>query len=164
MTCPIAWCDFSWEAAAGFSAVVAAVIVGLRQVGIANRQIELAEQANRVSLFELRFGIFERTQRFVTKSQTDKEFDWQGWTREFAQAQNEAVFLFDERVQMALEEIWQNSVALDVVRRKMRHDMEDQREYDKYDIEQENKLLKWLSKRLNSLSELFEVIKISGNP
>jgi hypothetical protein len=72
----IAWTDFSWEAfatlATGIGAVVAAIVVGLRQAGISDRQsrilerqVGLDELKLRSDLFDRRFAVYEATRKFV---------------------------------------------------------------------------------------------------
>ncbi|MFN4184517.1 MAG: hypothetical protein ACK4M6_06995 [Hyphomonas sp.] len=61
--CSVAWCSFSWEAFAtiftGVFAVVAASVVGIRQVGIQTKLVDLEKLKVEVELFDRRLRVYE---------------------------------------------------------------------------------------------------------
>lgn len=61
----IYWDAMTWEAAAGFSAVVAASVVGLRQSGILKRQVRLEQQKTQTDVFDRRMAVYDATREWL---------------------------------------------------------------------------------------------------
>lgn len=61
----IYWNALSWEAFAALAAIVAAGVVGFRQVGIASRQIKLQALDVRAALWDRRMVIYDTTREFL---------------------------------------------------------------------------------------------------
>lgn len=124
----IDWYRFSWEAFAtiltGLGALIAALVIGLRQVEIQRtqtqiqlRQTKLAELALRKDLFEKRHAIYLATYhllRAATRTTPKKEVDQ--IFHDFAVAKDQAKFLFHQGVAERLEEIFQKSSHVIMVR------------------------------------------------
>lgn len=62
---PVYWDTMNWEAAAGFSAVLAALIVGLRQSGILSRQVRLEQQKAQADVFDRRMAVYDATREWL---------------------------------------------------------------------------------------------------
>jgi hypothetical protein len=122
----IDWNAFTWEAFAalvtGLAAVVAAVIVGLRQAGIQlaqarisskqtdilDKQVQLEELKLRNELFDRRFEIYQKTQAYlVALSSIDKRSDIKKTLMEFLTARDTSQFLFHKRGAATLLNIYQ---------------------------------------------------------
>ncbi|MEP6869902.1 MAG: hypothetical protein ABJA20_15460 [Novosphingobium sp.] len=108
----IAWCSFTWEAfatlAAGFMAVFAAFIVGLRQTQILMRQAAIQELAVRSELFDRRYENYETVRDFLQAALSLTSEPDQAARDKFFTAKREARFLFGPEVHDGLDLIWKN--------------------------------------------------------
>lgn len=122
----IDWRAFTWEAFAalvtGLAAVVAAVVVGLRQARIQlvqarisskqteilDKQVRLEELKLRNELFDRRFDVYRKTQFYlVALASFEKRSDIQTVLGEFLTARDTSQFLFHQRVAAVMLEIYQ---------------------------------------------------------
>jgi hypothetical protein len=106
-----------WQAIATFSAVVAALFVGVRQTEILSRQTDIAAKLADIERAKIRFALFDKRFEFVTvlhafvrriHSKTDF------WTDEddiFLTATRQAEFLFPPLMKPLIDELWDASVA-----------------------------------------------------
>ena len=167
MGCVIAWTAFSWEAAAGFAAVAAAVAVALKQINISKRQIELSDDANRVALFELRFQVYAATQRYLWNIENvgiKGEVFHTDWARTFYEAQKQAKFLFGQGLKDELDKIHSKCVAYRVKHRTMKENISDYGKKESGEDVAVNELGAWISWRIETLDELFPELDVSGKP
>ena len=123
MSCPIAWCSFSWEAfatlATGLTAVGAAVYIGRKQTEIQKKQADIQLQAIRADLFERRLENYETVRDLINSLLRNADEIDSGLEQRFFIAQREAQFLFNQKVNDGLSEIWNlcgelNAVALEL--------------------------------------------------
>src|SRR5690606_10330340 len=109
---PIYWTEFTWDAfstlATGLGAVIAAVIVGLRQAGIADRQTSISHQQTKVlakqvdldelklrsDLFDRRLQIYYYTGRYIEAQMTNDGAPDVETRNDFLLSMNSARFLF----------------------------------------------------------------------
>ena len=127
----IDWTGFTWEAFAalvtGLAAVVAAVIVGLRQAGIQlaqarisskqtdilNKQVQLEELKLRNELFDRRFDIYQKSQAFIVAlSMIETPFNVQPSLMGFITSMDTARFLFHERTGIAMLALYKESLEI----------------------------------------------------
>lgn len=119
----IDWSSFSWEAFAtlvtGVSAVVAAGIVGWRQVAISDRQtrilerqVDLDELSFRSALYEKRFAVYQATQNYLSAVLTHGKKPSAGVESAFLASIDGSKFLFGPVVEGELKEIYRAGHAL----------------------------------------------------
>lgn len=165
----IAWCDFTWEAFAtlvtGLSAVLGAILIGLRQVVIQRRQTEiqlrqtrLQEAELRAGLFDRRYRVFERTAQFLGEILRHADDPSPETQREFSIAIGESRFLFGPDVANGLEEIWRqwSQYHLQIIVERSGNPPEEG--YPQKQME----LWQWFVDRLNTLPELFDELRLSA--
>jgi hypothetical protein len=160
----IDWCGFTWEAfatlATGLAAVGAAVFIGTRQAEIQKVQAGIQSLALRSDLFDRRYRVYERTQKFVgiicrTGDAPDHDLDGQ-----FLMAMGESKFLFDANVVSGLGEIWSNACSYAAIKGEMRRLDDKGAHIEPGLLQRERDLFSWFSDRLMSLPELFEAMKL----
>jgi hypothetical protein len=173
MPCAIAWCDFGWEAFAtlvtGLAAVLAAFVVGWRQgsiqkvqAEIQERQTELQETELRSDLFDRRYRVFERAERFLTeiiRNANDPETETQ---QEYIIAVGESRFLFHQDVRDGLDQIWAKWTEFHVLKNTMRHMFENHGHYGDGNPDSEYQLLVWFVERRSTLHDLFDELRLSA--
>ncbi|MFY7838179.1 MAG: hypothetical protein ACOVQ0_18060 [Novosphingobium sp.] len=174
----IQWCEFDWPSFAtltsGLAAVIGAVVVGLKQVGIARRQADITDkQADildrqvkleaaklRADLFQRRLATFEATADFVFHITALPEQDEKAAARIslFAEKMRESQFLFeDPAVYKRLREIFERGNKARADRAIAQAYREEQRP-DPDRVARQERLLKaaaWTLAELEELSELF---------
>ncbi len=162
----IDWSGFTWEAFAtlvtGLAAVGAALVVGLRQLGIADRQREILERQVgfdemklRADLFDRRFRVYEATLRLVVQvvqraDKADSEIE-----RDFAVALDQSRLLFKPAVHAALKRIWDDYCNFCAVKSIMKANYEQKGDYGKEQIEAGNKYFLKVGTLVQNLTELF---------
>ena len=123
----IYWEQFTWEAFAtlttGAAAVAGAVVIGLRQAKIADRQskilsrqVALDELQLRSDLFDRRWAVYEATREFLGEIMRHAAEPNQEIQRKFLLAKNEAEFLFQPAVGERLQDVWERSCAFCAVK------------------------------------------------
>jgi len=171
----IQWCQFDWQSFAtlttGLAAVLGAVIVGWKQVGIADRQanisehqsgilgrqVDLEETKLRAELFQRRLETFEITADFILHimelPQTD-EADTR--TKSFCSKMRESQFLFSNpEVYPTLVSFWEkgNDVRLDLRTSRAEHE-----NGIKHNPERTKRLMEypiWALNTVETLADLF---------
>jgi hypothetical protein len=110
--------NFPWEAlataATGGAAVIAAVIVGLKQSRIAENQSRIEENKLKFDLFDRRMRIFEIHSKLI--SSTFSEQQRQPFIGEFMDKRGEVRFLFDDTIVALFEQAYEISIELDFAR------------------------------------------------
>lgn len=174
----IQWCEFDWPSfatlASGLAAVIGAVVVGSKQVGIArrqaditdkqadilDRQVKLEEAKLRAELFQRRLTTFEATADFVLHIAALQGQDEKADARIslFAEKMRESQYLFeDPAVYKRLREIFEmgNKSRTDRAIAQAYH--EEQRSDPDRAARQERMLNvpTWTFATLEELSELF---------
>lgn len=165
--------SFTWEAFAtlfaGIAAVVGAVYVGVRQVGIsraqkdiAGRQTEiLAKQVGldelklRAELFDKRFAVYEATRAMIGATLALAQEPEREIELAFRVAKDQATFLFQPSVSEGLQEIWKKLNSFFALNSVMSQSYRTQGHYGDGNSERERELLTWLADRQANLSELF---------
>lgn len=170
---PIDLTEFSWEALAtlvtGLAAVIAAMLVGLRQAGIADRQsrilarqVGLDELALRAELFEQRFAVYEGVRKFLAAIMAYADKPEPEIERGYLVAMDQARFLFRPEVHEQLREVWKRACGFFAVKSVMKAQYEKTGDYGHANIEKEHEHLLWLAGKLENLSELFgEELRLS---
>ena len=162
----IDWCAFTWEAFAtlmtGFLAVGGAFLIGLRQMKIQAKQVELQDLALRSDLFERRYSVYERVREFTILAMSIVENQDRETEQHFLIARGEAKFLFDDAVVSGVDEIWAKKCELDALTGEMNHIYATEGHYGADNPERKLVALNWFDKRLKSLPELFHEMKLGG--
>lgn len=171
----IDWTGFTWEAFAtlvtGIGALVAAVIVGLRQVAIQreqvavaarqtnilDRQTALAEITLRNELFEKRHSVYAATNDLLVKAIQNG-----GWVdyndpiqNPFLVAKDKAKFLFRPSVSVDLQEIWEKVCEGTAIHREMTALYQQEGHYGQEFPKRSYDVSIWIGERLGNLSEVF---------
>ena len=101
----------SWEAAAGFAAVIAALRVGVLQIKIVRRQTDIQETTLRATLFERRWQIYDAASialdHAVGRRQYDEYNKPQDVLRAFSLAVQQSQFLFDAQIEERLRQTYE---------------------------------------------------------
>lgn len=170
----------SWEAFATFVAVIAAFVVGLRQVGIATRQTaiqteqitiqnrlaDIEELKLRQALFDDRFEVYEATRAFLAHivahasvpglAKTDnaelRESD-RLLQQRFIEEIDRASFLFRPSVKKHLTQLWQTAVQINF-HQKMQTDRNGREDYQKH-VDGEFAQMKLLQQAHADLASIF---------
>ena len=160
------WCAFTWEAFAtlvtGFLAVCGAFLIGIRQMKIQEKQVELQDLALRSDLFERRYSVYERVRQFTIYSMRLVENQDRETEQQFLAAMGEAKFLFDDAVVSGVDEIWAKKCELDALMGDMKHIYEIQGHYGDGNPKRKHDALIWFDQRLTSLPQLFHEMKLGG--
>lgn len=171
----IDWQEFTWEAFAtlltGLAAVVAAVIVGLRQAAIQreqvavaarqtkilDRQTALAELTLRNDLFEKRHDVYRATKNLLIKAVQNG-----GWVsyndsirHDFLIAMDKATFLFRPSVKNDLQVIWEKVNEGTFVHDEMQALYQREGHYGQDFPKQSYDISIWITGRLPTLSDVF---------
>lgn len=160
------WEQFSWEAFAtlgtGAMAVVGAVFIGLRQIGIAKRQSEitgrqvaLAALSAKVEVFDRRWAVYDSTREFVSAIMRHAAEPDQQVQQAFLIGLNKAKFLFEPRVYCELKEIWDRSCQFFAVQSDSQHLFQTTGAYGQENIEKRHAYLIWINSRLENLAAIF---------
>ena len=168
----IDWHAFTWEAFAtlvtGLAAVIGAVWIGLRQVAITRRQTkiadrqtsilayqaEIADLAVRSDLFERRFEVYDRIDRFLTEASTGKFVREVLFDASLLSAQRTAKLIFPPQVYDGINELWQKAYELSRANRTADDNYPDGILPDEL-ISTIGNLVNWLAHRQDTLPELF---------
>jgi hypothetical protein len=149
----IEWSAFDWPSFAtlmtGGFAVLAAYLVGRRQTDIQSRQADIQEAMLRSDLFDRRYNVFERAERFIREILQKADDPSPETQREFLIAMGEARFLFSPKVREGLDEIWRKQTQHHLHRVTAEH-------------EKEHVVFQWLAARFTNLPELFDEMKLDG--
>lgn len=163
----IDWSAFTWEAfatlATGFLAVGAAIYVGRRQTGIAERQtriqaeqVALADLTLRAGLFDRRLAVYRTTFDFVGHVVTHAERPTRELERSFLDARSQASFLFFDPVRQELKQIWDDVNAYTALKLVSAHLLKTEGHHGSSEsIERTYELLTSLSARLDKLDVVF---------
>ena len=176
----IYWSSLSWEAFAtlvtGGGAVTAALVIGLRQMGIARDQVGIADRQSRIlakqvhleelrlrtELFERRFAVYQATREFLADIMRSAAEPERGLQQKFLTAIDQSKFLFRTSVHDDLTDIWRRSCNFFATKSIMSHLFESTGDYGAENVENEHAYLLWLVQRLENLSDLFgEEAKLS---
>ena len=104
----IAWGEFSWESfstlAAGGGAILGAVIVGIRQTKILDRQVNLERMKLRVELFDRRIVVYEATIKWLQEFWRKGDAPEGAVQTEFVWAIEKSKFLFRPEISTTLSD------------------------------------------------------------
>ncbi|SLK12048.1 hypothetical protein [Novosphingobium mathurense] len=172
-TLGIYWCQFDWQSFAtltsGGLAVGAAVIVGMRQLAITNRQNDILEKqadiaagqlaleqlALRHDLFDRRHEVFERTRDFLLHILQHAEEPTVEINRAFVTATGMSRFLFRPEVHEKLDEIWRTAVAYGALKDEMERTYLLSGHYGDGNPERERDILLMISEYHRGLADIF---------
>jgi hypothetical protein len=170
----IHWDQFSWEAfatlATGFAAVIAAMIVGLRQSGIADRQAQILQTQVgldslklRSDLFDRRFAVYEETRKLVIHVMAHAAKASQETEREFFLAVDKSIFLFHPAVHERLDDIWKKYNEFCTVRSMMDESYDRTKTYGQENIERKTQLLNFFHVTLANYHDVFgDELRLGG--
>jgi hypothetical protein len=162
----INWHAFSWEAFAtlmtGILAVGAAFAVGRRQLSIQEKQASLQELELRSDLFDRRYAVYDNVRKFLLHIIRDAQYPSSEIERDFLMAMGEAKFLFGNKVQAALQEMWERVGNYRVLKMEMERIYQDEGHYGDGNPKREHDLFIWISGRFSDLPDIFEELKLSG--
>jgi hypothetical protein len=165
---PVYWSEFSWEAfatlATGLAAVVAAYLIGRRQVQIQQAQTYLQERSLRFQLLDRRYSVFDRAEALLLEIVRTGHGPSRECERSFLIAKGEARFLFDTAVLIGLDEIWEKSVEYDALCRKMETIYREHGHYGEGNPRRKLDQITWISNRLATLPKLFDSMKLASEP
>jgi hypothetical protein len=164
------WPGYAQAAAtllAGLAAVVAAVIVGLRQAGIARtqaeisrrqteilgRQVLLDELKNRSDVFDRRFAIYQATVKLLSEVMVHAAKASGDTERDFLRALDQSKFLFRPAVYESLRTLWADYCMFGAFKSIMEAGPQHPEYHQSVDGEHASLLA--FNERLGSLSELF---------
>jgi hypothetical protein len=178
---PIDWNAFTWEAfstlATGLAAVLAAIVIGLRQAGIAHRQAEIADQQRKIlgqqadtdsarlkgELFEKRFAVYEGVKSFLSAIVREGGDPGGIYAQGFLVALDQSRFLYRAQVSDDLQEIWEECCKGFANKSEMKASYDRMGDYGKERIDKEYKFALWAYDRLTKLSDLFgDELKLSA--
>lgn len=145
----------------GLAAVGAALVVGLRQTAISqkqneilDRQAKLSELQLRSQLFDRRFGCYENARQYVAQivanaapANRDSEF-------KYVSAMHESVFLFDAKVHQHLRDIWKVTSDFRAVHLMTRDSFAREGHYGPQ-LDREHELLQRIAEHLGNLIDGF---------
>lgn len=171
----IDWQGFTWEAfvtlLTGLAAVVAAVIVGLRQaaiqreqVAVAARQTKILDRQTALAELTLRHDLFEKRHDVyrVTKNLLIKAIQNGGWVSyndsirsDFLIAMDKATFLFRPSVKDDLQEIWEKVNEGTFIHEEMQSLYQREGHYGPDFPKQSYDISTWIAGRLPTLSDVF---------
>lgn len=166
---PIEWSDFSWEAFAtlttGALAVAGAIVVGLRQASIqqrqadiSSRQVHLDELSLRNDLFDRRFVVYEATRRYLgdITRHADRPSDTQ-IEYNFVVAMDQSKFIFQEHVYTGLRELYEKTLSFFALKSVMTATFDREGHYGNGNPEKEYECMQWMANRQVTLSDLFGI-------
>jgi hypothetical protein len=162
----IDWQSFDWQSfatlATGILAVGAAVTIGLRQSGITVQQNKillmqatLAETNLKHDLFEKRYQVYDATRSFLLFIIQHADFPDQEHQTAFLRAKHEAKFLFRKDVQDFLQNIWEQSGNLRVLKLEMNKTFELEGHYGDGNPSREYELFEYFNERFNEIVDKF---------
>lgn len=156
----------------GLTAVIGAVVVGLRQADIQNRQASIAERQTKIldrqtalaeltlrkELFNDRLEVYQATYSFLAELLRDgfqpKRIKFTDIQNKFLDAKDRATFLFRPAVKEALDELWAAKIRGDNTELSMdRAGMRDD-EFWK-NTEENNTRRKWLREQFEHVADIF---------
>ncbi|MBA4163506.1 MAG: hypothetical protein C0510_02555 [Erythrobacter sp.] len=162
----IDWDAFSWEAFAtlvtGVVAVAAAFVVGRRQLTIHEQQTRLQELELRSDLFDRRYAVYEKVRQFLLYIMQHAQYPELELEQSFLTAMGESKFLFGDKVQGALQEIWKRALAYRVLKVEMARIYQAEGHYGDGNPQREFDATSWLSSQFRALPDLFDELKLSG--
>ena len=160
----INWSGFSWEAFAtlvtGFLAVLGAVVVGLRQAAILRKQADLQERSVKEALFDRRYAVLERTERFLGQILQRGDRSDQEVERDFLIAKGEARFLFGNTVTEGLDLIWRDAGDLIVLKREMETIFRREGHYGDGNPDRELNCFRAVENHFRAIPDLFNEMKL----
>ena len=127
----IYWNQFSWEAFAALLAVLGAISVGWRQVGIQRKQVEIANLEVKAAVWKERLQVYDATRNYlahiVTRGAVPGRLTLAASTRggdvsapevavAFMDALDRSQFLFQPAVRGRLEDLWRTAEELADIR------------------------------------------------
>lgn len=163
----------TWDAVAtlvtGLAAVIGAVAVGWRQVGISQEQTAIAARQAEIlgeqvkleklgfheSMFDRRMEVYEAVAAFVVYIVQHAAAPSQTVERAYLNAMGRARFLFRPEVNESLSELWKQACSYQALKAVMDHKFATEGTYGEGAPQQESKLLIWFSNRLETLPDLF---------
>lgn len=170
---PIYWTEFTWEAfstlATGLAAVIAAVIVGLRQAGIADRQAGISAQQTKIlakqvaldelklrsDLFDRRAQVYQCTGRYIEAQITTADVPDVQTRNDFLMAMNSSRFLFNDGVHKSLKEIWDRTGKFGISKSRSNNKYAKERDYGKEDLDLQHAHLTWIAEMYGNLADVF---------
>jgi hypothetical protein len=109
----IYWTQFDWPSfatlATGLAAVIGAVVIGLRQMRITERQNLVAEMALKAELFDRRLAVYAATNNFLRATIDETLDDEISFRERFQQQSAMARFLFRDEIYDHIREISQKT-------------------------------------------------------
>jgi hypothetical protein len=161
----IDWCGFTWEAfatlATGLAAVSAAVVVGRKQAEIQMVQAGLQSMALKSDLFDRRYSVFERAERFLQEAIRLGSEQPGTAGQDFLVAMGESRFLFEPAVELGLREIWAKWCEFQGLKAAMKSTFASEGHYGDGNPAKESAALMLFAERLTSLPELFAEMRLS---
>lgn len=163
----------TWEAVATFVtgglAVLGAVIVGWRQIGIVQEQTAIASRqadilgeqvrleklAFHESMFDRRMGVYEGIQAYLVSIVRTAAEPPRDAEIAFLEALGRARFLFRTEVSDGLREIWKEACSFSALKSVMSHTYRAEGHYGQGNPDKEAVMLSWFNERLERLPDLF---------
>jgi hypothetical protein len=165
----IHWAEFDWPSfatlATGAMAVLAALVVGLKQTHIADRQTKILEQQTKLAeltlrhnLFEKRYVIYDATRHFLGEILSHATRPKNETQQRFISALLESKLLFRPEVYEGLDAIWKRATTFYVANSEEKRGGVEA-------IQRSHDLLNALSDDLTGLVALFgDELRLSDSP
>lgn len=159
----------------GLGAIGGAIVVGLKQTGITDRQADIADrqtailqaqvelEAQKVAhdLYERRYRAFDVSAILINEAIRGVDEEMPAQIRDdFLIALSESRFLFPEDVHQALLEIWTKTNRAFFLTRKMKMDYFADQEYAEGDSEEQLEINLWFIERMRTLHEAFPQLRL----
>jgi hypothetical protein len=163
---PIYWCAFSWEAFAtlvtGLAAVAAAFCIGRKQIEITKQQVDIQELAVRSELFDRRYDVFDRTEKFIWSVMREGDFLNDDTARDFVVAKGVSRFLLCQLVSDGLQEIWQQACELNQIQKNMNASYQRDQNFGEGNPDLKLQQNLWFAEKLRTLPTLFEELQLDN--
>lgn len=167
----IEWTKFDWQSfstlMAGLMALVAALIIGRRQLrlldaqtSILSKQVDTDRLRLRHELFERRLAVFTATQDLLRHIIAKGDVPDQKTESNFLQAKGQATFLFDEVINQHLQHLWERVTEYQYSRRAQHIAFERDGTFDRGVNQAIADLHREMAKLLASLPEHFEELRL----
>ncbi len=150
------------QAVAAVLAVVGAIVVGWRQIGVSQRQTALQEFQLRESLFDRRVEVFEDVQSLFSEVLREGKPAGHESTRQFIRAKQRARFLFSRSVNEYLDSVWAHHCDLSMHQSMQKGDYGDDGDKSVETIKAYHQELKWFANEGANLVVRFGELKPLG--
>ena len=139
--------------------------IASRQTDILDKQTDIQNRGLRIELFDMRFAVFETTEKWLSFVMNGQELTGQTVSKDFKRARDQSKFLFNRETNVRLKEVSDKGYAYFAKRNVNNHNVAIGRDVTQRQIEDVQNLEYWLWDRLYNLSDLFgPELAVSDDP